>query len=139
MNKVLKSNNYLDYVEQRLEHWANWFSRYHDDGSGYKSYTRAYVLILLRTMIQRSPNTQLPYDEDAEEIEDIISDMAKYDEKMAKVLCTQYIGKGTVSERAKKLGMSYARFRNYVDMARRWVAGRLSTSNHPFRGDTPKY
>lgn len=30
MSKALNSNNYMEYVEKRLEHWANWFSRYDD-------------------------------------------------------------------------------------------------------------
>jgi hypothetical protein len=139
MNKSIKFNSYMDYVEQRLEHWAKWFSVNNAPGLGFHSYTREYVLITLGTMVQTSTIKPLPYDEDAEEIEDIVSDMAKYNEKMAKMLCTQYIGKGTVSERAKKLGISYARFRSYVDMARQWVAAKLSTTDHPFRRDTPKY
>lgn len=129
----------MDYVEKRLEHWAKWFSMYDDPGLGFRSYTRIYVLMTLGTMVQTSTNKPLPYDEEAEEIEDIVSNLAYYNEKLAKILCTQYIGKGAVSERAKKLGMSYARFRSYVDMARQWMAAMLSTTNHPFRPDKPKH
>lgn len=130
MNKATKFNSYMDYVEQRLEHWAKWFSMYNDpdSGLGFRSYTREYVLMTLGTLVQTSKIKPLPYNEEAEEIEDIVSHRAKYDEKIAKMLCAQYIGKGAASERAKMLGISYSRFRPYVDMARYWVAARLSAS-----------
>jgi hypothetical protein len=133
MNKAVKFDSYMDYVEKRLEDWARWFSMHNDPGLGFHSYTREYVLMTLGTIVQTSTIKPMPCDEEAEEVEYIVSEMAKYNEKMAKILCTQYLGKGSVSERAKKLGISYARFRSYVDMARQWMAAKLCTSNHPYR------
>jgi hypothetical protein len=132
MNKAVKFESYMDYVEKRLEDWARWFSMHNDPGLGFHSYTREYVLMTLGTIVQTSSIKPIPCNEEAEEIEYIVSEMATYNDKMAKILCTQYIGKGSVSERAKKLGISYARFRSYVDMARQWVAAKICTSNHPY-------
>jgi hypothetical protein len=132
MNKAVKFDNYMDYVEKRLEDWAKWFSVQNDPGLGFRSYTKEYVLMTLGTVVQTSTIKPIPCNEEAEEIEYIVSEMAKYNDKMAKILCTQYLGKGSISERAQKLGISYARFRSYVDMARQWVAAKICTFNHPY-------
>jgi hypothetical protein len=135
MNKAIKFDNYMDYVEKRLEGWARWFSMHNDPGLGFHSYTREYVLMTLGTIVQTNTIKQMPCDEEAEEIEYYVSEMARYDEKLAKILCTHYIGKGPVSDRAKKLGLSYSRFRSCVDMARHWMAAKICTSSHPYRPD----
>ena len=128
MNKVCKDEDFMIYVERRLEHWARWFSSGNYYGLGYHSESIEYVLMTVGIMIKSTAPKPLPSDEEAEEIEAIVREMAEYNEKMATMLRIHYFGNGLVCERARKLGMSYARFRAYVDMARQWLAGRLSAS-----------
>ena len=126
MNKARKDDDFMHYVEQRLEHWARWYSSGNYYGLGFHSETIEYVLMTVGVMIKSTGLKPLPYDEGAEEIEALVTEMTKHNEKMAIMLRIHYFGNGLVSERAEKLGVSYGRFRVYVDMARQWLAGRLS-------------
>ncbi len=126
MRKAREDDNFMNYLEQRLEHWARWYSKGNYSGLGYHSETIEYVLMTVGVVIKSTAIQPVPCDEEAEEIEALVREMTKHNEKMAMMLRIHYFGSGLVSERAEKLGMSYGRFRVYVDMARQWLAGRLS-------------
>lgn len=68
----------------------------------------------------------LPCNEAAEEIEDLVKQMAEQNLTMADALRCQYFVTGTLRTRAARLKISHSHFKYYVDMAHQWLAGRLS-------------
>lgn len=70
----------------------------------------------------------LPNNQNAEEIEFLVNEMFGQNNKMALALRIHYFGKRKSRDRSIELEISATRFRIYVDMARQWLAGRLSVS-----------
>jgi hypothetical protein len=68
---------------------------------------------------------------EAEEIEALVSgDMFKQNSRMALALQIHYFKKRKSRDRSNELDVSATRFRIYVDMAKQWLAGRLSERVH---------
>ena len=71
----------------------------------------------------------MPYDEDAEEIEQCVKKMAQQKPKTAEALRIQYLYRGTLHQKAKKINMSDTQFKVYVQMAKQWIAGWIAHVN----------
>jgi hypothetical protein len=126
MIQAKNTDNFMHYVERRLDHWAKWYSSGNSYGLGYPSEKIEYVLMTVGIMVKSTAAKPVPSDEEAEEIEALVTEMAIQNDKIASALRSQYYGNGLLADRAKKLGISYPQFKIYVDMARQWLAGRLS-------------
>lgn len=114
------------YLQYRLEQWADWYLRGNCYGIGYPSCSLEYRL-LWEGHIQRSRGPRpLPSNEAAEEIEDLVKQMADYNPLLANTLRCQYFMVGTLRTRAAYLKMSHTYFKHCVDMAHQWLAGRLT-------------
>jgi len=123
----------MKYVEERLQQWAEWYSRGNLYGLGYPPYSLEYRLMTEGIVVKSSGPKPLPYSEEAEEIEVLVKEIARQNNTIALALRCQYfgyLGRRKSREHAKLLKISYARFRTYVDMGRHWLAGRLSV---PYR------
>jgi len=119
--------NFDDYLEMRLTQWAEWFGR----DNQYLSYTSCSIEHRLMTegiIVRSTAPKKIPCNEDAEEIESLVNEMAKYENLMAIALREKYFGKSSTPQRACKIGVSYTKFKIYVAMARQWLIGRLSAS-----------
>lgn len=120
-----------EYVKQRLYDWADWYSRGNLHGLGYPDRTIEYRLmkeggVLIKGTGHKSP----PTNESAEEIERLVNEMARQNEAMALALRYQYFNHGNLNKKAETLGISRTRFKNYLEMAHQWMAGRLSVRNY---------
>ncbi len=124
MNSATKSD-FLNYVDQRLEEWANWYAKGNWYGLGYPTCTQEYK-IMKADLIPSTVQNTLPSNESAEQIEALVVELEGQGRKLASALRLQYFGRGSIVKRAQKLGVSYPQFRVYVGMARQWLAGRLS-------------
>ena len=71
----------------------------------------------------------LPSNEEAEEIELLVKEMAEHNNNMALALRCQYFSYGGCRVKAKKLKISHMKYKLYVDMAHQWLIGRLSANN----------
>jgi hypothetical protein len=129
MNRLYKEEDFMMYVERRLTQWSKWYSSGNYYGLGFHSESIEYVLMTVGIMIKSTGPKPAPCNEKAEEIEMLVTEMACQNKKIAMALRSQYFGRGMLTERAKRLGVSYPQFKIYVDMARQWLAGRLS-ANH---------
>ena len=67
-----------------------------------------------------------PENAEAEEIEALVSEIARQTPKLAQALRAQYFDRGTLPFKARKIGVSRTQFKVYVDMGKQWLAGRLS-------------
>lgn len=123
-------NDILQYIERRLEEWADWYSRGNNYGLGYPSCSILYRLMKEGHIIRSSGPKPLPTNEAAEEIESLIKIMAQQNQTMALALRCQYFTQGSLRQKAKQLNMSHTQFKHYVDMAHQWLAGRLSFLNN---------
>jgi hypothetical protein len=126
MHKRNSEEGFMDYIEKRLEHWARWFSSNHHYGLGFRSETIEYALMTLGTLIKSTGIKPLPIDEEAEEIEALVTEMNKHNEKMASALRIHYFHRKKSRDRADAIQLSKSQFKNYVSMAKQWLAGRLS-------------
>jgi hypothetical protein len=125
-----QQNDALAYVECRLEEWADWYSRGCDLGLGYpRQSTIAGLLDNQGVLTKAQGRKPLPTHERSEEIEAFIIELVQQNSRIAKALCQFYLGKGSMTQKARVLGISYAYFKMHVDMAKQWLAGRL-TSQH---------
>lgn len=122
----MHESSFEKYLEDRLEQWADWYVRGNFYGIGYPSCALEYRL-LHEGHIQRNPGPRpMPTNDSAEEIEDLVKQMGEYNQIMAKALRCQYFMSGTLRTRAVHLKMSHTQFKHCVDMAKQWLAGRLS-------------
>jgi hypothetical protein len=124
---IMALNIYI-YLEDRLRQWANWFLRHGDMGLGYPHRSVEGLLmdsggVVIRSTVayDASPNAAV------DETERLLRQMASQNKKIATALFEYYIGVGTLKQRAKRLGLSRTQFKVHVDMAKEWLAGRLSS------------
>lgn len=122
--------NFTAYVEKRLEHWARWFTSSHHYGLGFHSETIEYILMTVGALIKSTGVKPLPVDEDAEEIEALVREMAEHNSKMATALRIHYFDRKKSRDRADSLQISASQFKICVNMAKQWLAGRLSAYPH---------
>lgn len=125
------SEKFLDYVEYRLQQWAEWFSRGNCYGIGYPSSSIEHRLMREGTLTRNKYAKQvLICHEDAEEIEKLVKEMASYNNRMSTVLRCHYFSNGGLRDKAKQLEISHTQFKYYVDMAKQWLSGRLVTNEN---------
>lgn len=123
-------DSFEKYLENRLEQWADWYVRGNFYGIGYPSCAMEYRLLHEGHIQRNSSPRPLPSNPGAEEIEDLVRQMADYNPLMATTLRCQYFVTGTLRTRAARLNMSHTHFKHCVDMAQQWLAGRLSAKKH---------
>ena len=123
----MQSINIINVIEKRLNVWADWIMRQNDWGLGYpKQSIEAHLMKYGNIVIQQSNQPVLMSNPDAEEIENEISVLAKQTQILADALRVYYLTIGTMEQKAKKLNVSHAQLRIYLNMAKQWLAGRLS-------------
>ena len=118
--------NVMDYVKKRLDHWADWAFK-HRDGIGYQYET------LFEKMRRSGGHLELKIgqpvliieDKDAEEMEVYICELRLYKPLLADVICQQYLERGTVHQKAKRLKISYRTYMSELKLAYHWLAGRF--------------
>jgi hypothetical protein len=120
------NKKFLPYVDWRLNQWAEWFTCVNLHGIGFPSSSIEYRLMTEGVIINSTAPKQTPCHEDAEEIESLVKEIERENKKMGLALRSQYFGNVKSRERAKRLGMCHSQFRNYVDLGRQWLVGRLS-------------
>ncbi len=126
MRKTLTDHNFMQYVEKRLDQWVRWFSRGNSYGIGFSSQSIEYTLMTVGIVIKSTAQRSLPCDEEAEEIEALVVEMAKHNIKMADALRIHYFERKKSRERSDEIDLSATQFKLYVNMAKQWLAGRLS-------------
>lgn len=130
MNKINENEDFMAYVENRLEHWASWFNSGNKYGLGFNSETIGYILMTLGVIIKPTGGKPSSVDEDAEEIEALVTEMAKQNNKIAAALRLHYFDRKKSRDRADAIHMSATQFKHHVKMAKQWLAGRLSASQY---------
>jgi hypothetical protein len=121
---------FAEYLELRLQEWAKWYSNDYS-GLGYPSCSLEYRMMTEGVLINSTSPRQVLSNYEAEEIEALVSgDMFKQNSRMALALQIHYFKKRKSRDRSNELDVSATRFRIYVDMAKQWLAGRLSERVH---------
>jgi hypothetical protein len=128
MTKVISKK----YVEARLTHWAEWYSKDDPFGLSYPNCSMEYRL-QREGHIEKGPHTRgIRVNEAADEIEDLVREMADYNLRLAEALRAYYFTQGSLRRKVTQLkhldiARSHTFFKYHVDMAHVWIAGRLST------------
>lgn len=121
--------SFAHYLEIRLEQWASWYLRGNFYGLGYSHCALEYRLLWEGNIQRNNGPRPLASNKAAEEIEELVKQMAEYNSTMAKALRCQYFVSGTLRTRSARLQMSHSHFKHCVDMAHQWLAGRLSAQH----------
>jgi len=116
----------IQYIDYRLKEWANWFGRGNFYGIGYPPCSTEYRLMTGIISERQCGIRVMPCNEDAEEIEKLIHEMSKQNNKMAFALRIHYLDGGKWQMHKSEIGIGETKFRVYVHMGRQWLAGRLS-------------
>lgn len=97
------NQKFIQYVEERLNQWADWYSRGNYYGLGYPSCSIEYRL-MTEGYVARNNHGQrsIPVNEEAEEVEKLIREMAKQNSNMALALRCHYFTRGGFRTKAKK-------------------------------------
>src|SRR5688572_12327733 len=117
----------LAYVERRLDEWGHWFARGNSYGLGYPSCSIEYRLMregIVRTQPKGQRHT--PINENAEEMEQFVKELALQNQKLALALRDYYVNQCSLRKQAKQAGISHTQLKVWVDMGKQWVIGRLS-------------
>jgi hypothetical protein len=121
----MMEKNMIIYLENRLNQWAEWYSKNDLKALGYP--TNARECRTLTAMNHYSYRSKpLPYNEEAEEIELFVRELAKQKPIIASALRYYYFEPGSLRTKASKLHLSHTQFKHYIDMAHYWLAGRIS-------------
>lgn len=116
----------FQYLEKRLNQWAEWTLLYNDFGLGYPKKSIEAKLadtsgiwgrMRTRRGIHSNPN--------AEAMEHLIQELGKNYPYLAIIIHIQYLGKGTPNEKAKILKLSHTRYYSYLTSAKYWLDGYL--------------
>lgn len=118
------NENYYKYIETRLYDWALWFSK-DRNGLDYPSCSMEYLLMQQKIRGQKNSPGYIQSNPEAEEIEELVREMAGYNMNMAHSLRLQYFINGGTRFKSQQLKMSHVLFQKYVEMARQWIAGCL--------------
>lgn len=120
------TNDFMIYLEYRLDQWAQWYSVY-AYGLGYPPCSNEYHFMTVGILVPSSKVPDTGYTNyEAEEIEDLVKQMAQFNSVMAEALRCHYFVSGALRSKCKRLHMSHTHFKHCVDMAHHWLAGRLS-------------
>ena len=119
-----------EYLEHRLEEWADWVVRIDTNCMGYPRKTlEARLRDEGGVLISGTGFYCPPGNERAEEIERFVGDLYQQNKLLAIALRVYYLDeKSTLGHKAKKAGVSLAQYKIYLNMAKMWLAGRLSGS-----------
>lgn len=112
------------YLENRLNQWAEWYSKNDLQALGYPTRAREHHALSIGNIHQGSK--PLPYNEEAEEIELFVRELANQKPIIASALRYYYFEPGSLRMKASKLHLSHTQFKHYIDMAHYWLAGRIS-------------
>lgn len=125
------NDKYYQYIENRLREWAEWF-RKDIDGLGYPSTSIEYFLMKQEIRSEKRSPGYIKINEEAEEIEELVREMAEYNINMAHALRLHYFRSGGLRIKSKELKISHMLYKSYLEMAQQWLAGRLSISYKKF-------
>ena len=121
----------LNYINSRLDEWAEWSQQGSNLGVGYPPCAIEYRMMTEGHVTRGySGLTPLPTHPAAEEMEQLICEMAAQNHKMAQVITFYHLHPGGIRDHARQLNMSHAYFETHLNTARWWLAGRLSTREH---------
>lgn len=80
------SDKLIKYIELRLEHWAKWFGKGNGSGLGFLPCSIEYRLMTEGMIIRQYGPAPLPCNDEAEEIEGFLREIAEQNRKIADAL-----------------------------------------------------
>ena len=116
----------FQYLERRLNQWAEWILQGNDFGLGYPKKTiEAKMADTGGIWKKLSTDRAIPSNPNAEAMEHFIRELEKNYPFLAMILRMQYLAQGSPNEKAKKLKLSHTRYYSYLSSAKYWLDGYL--------------
>ncbi|MDX2165089.1 MAG: antiterminator Q family protein [Gammaproteobacteria bacterium] len=125
---LLNENQLDDYLDYRLQEWAEWLNTGNFLNIGYQRES-SIAMFMDGKSINRNSRFFKTVDtnESAQEMEKLVTEMARYKPAMANALRMYYLERLSFRESAKKLKISYTQYNMYVQTAKSWLAGKICT------------
>lgn len=120
------SEDPIDYIQSRLKHWAEWYSKGNGSGLGYLSCSIEYRLMTEGMIIRKFGPSPLACNEEAEEIETLLREMSEQNKHLAAALRHCYLNRGGLRIKGKSFNVTHQQFKIYMIMGHHWLAGRMS-------------
>ena len=126
--KNINHNEIDAYLEVRLNEWAEWLSTGNHLNIGYQRQSSIAMFTEGKSISRNTKAVRANVDtnEQAEEIEKMVSEMAQYKSIMSDCLRFQYLNQKSLRNSAKELGVSHTQYKLYVQMAKQWLVGRFN-------------
>lgn len=113
----------VDYVAQRLNQWAEWKLRRHDEGLGYPKQVAWFDNLPKGGFTQFTPDVK----DECIEVDQCVIAVLATDAKMYEVLVLTYCELNmTVEQKAKRIGCCVNTYKSYIGLANRLVLGYLN-------------
>lgn len=116
----------VEGTRQRLREWGNWYHATLSMGLNFSSKSIVGQLIDSQGVLIRSTGEYLaPENEKAEEIDQLINDLSKENEKVARVLCYHYTEEGSRENKVLHSGVPKTSYYRILSNAEKWIHERL--------------
>lgn len=116
----------LNETRRQFHEWGNWYLLTLRIGLDYSNKSIVGQLVDAKGMIIRGTDEYLsPENERAEEIDKLVNDLVKENEKIATVLRYHYTYEGDDEERIKHYGIPKSTYNYYLSNAIAWINRRL--------------
>ena len=128
---LIQPENVVDaYLENRLQEWAEWLSTGNHLNIGYQRQSSIAMFTEGKSINRNNKiiKTNIDINEQAEEIEKMVSEMAQYKSILSDCLRYQYLNQKSLRDSANKLGISHTQYKLYVQMAKLWLVVRVSSN-----------
>lgn len=124
--QALSSDRLDYYVHERLREWAQWHLKCVMNGLGYPSLTVEGRLYRDGGLLPKStaPLT-LPTNPDAEQMDELINELASYDKALAEAIKVKYMGRHTLYQEAKLRQIPLPTLKHSLRLAKTWLAAKL--------------
>ena len=115
------------YVDKLMKKWAYFSEKNLTGGIGFPSRSVISKIMEYGFLIQTSGTQKtLDYDNDeVEEIEVALSDLGKYNPKLAKIIMVRYLYTSNIREILTKEGITYDVYKKGLQLAKAWMAAAL--------------
>ena len=124
---MTQDTSLLQYVKKRLHQWAAWYDSGNGHQIGHATCSLEYRLMTEGMIVKNTGRKPLPCNEEAEEIEALVQELAKYTPDIAFALRCHYFSPQAFRRKIKNIKFVRSKMEHYVIL--------LPFSRHTEAGD----
>lgn len=118
----------LQYVKKRLHQWASWYDSGNGHQIGHATCSLEYRLMTEGMIGKNTGQKPLPCNEEAEEIEALVRELAQHTPDIAFSLRCHYFSTYAFRRKIKNMKFAQSKMEHYVAMGHQWLAWQLDAT-----------